>query len=1221
MTGFQVGDLIENRYRVLIVNETGGMGTLYRVSDEAQGSEIIALKTVRLNVPAAEAPRRIEYFQREFQTLTQLHHPNLVSVYDYGIMTEGKLYFTMEWVEGQDLEPDRHSLSPEATIPVMVQVCRALAYLHLRGVIHGDLKPANILLLSDVNDQRHRVKIVDFGLAGEVRSPRARARYYSPGYSAPEVREQRPVDLRSDLYSLGALWYALLVGEPPMFMFGADQLIQFALDEVLEAQEQIPAALGDVIARLLATLPENRYASADEVIEAVNEITGSGYKLETRETASSYALRTQFVNREAEMEMLQMMWEQTKAGAGKLILISGESGLGKTRLVEELEIQAELEGARVVWGQCVESGGSAYQPWREVLRVLMRYLEGAGLLHNEGLDINRVGPVLAGVLPELWERDYMADLKPPVQLAPQAAQQRLHSAIVQTLREAAVLRSTMIVMENAQWADEATLAMLSFMTHTVEQTGVLVCVTYRSDEIDVENPLVRIAGDQVLRIPMQTLSPECTTDLACSMLGREELPTLLMEQLQWTTGGNAFFVQELIRSLAAEGEVLRRTVEGWQVDQELLKSVQLPESIHQVVERRLTQLSLEAQQMLSWAAVMGIVCWEGGIAEIGGGARSQIRATLPELVDLKLLVVRDESAFAGEREYLFLNPTVWEVSYESIPQEERRGYHDQVAAWLMAHSAEEMDEHFGLIADHLEKAGRIEQAITYLTRAGEQAVTQFANTEAIRYLSRALALTPQDAMAERYDTLLIREKAYDLQGTREAQKQDLTTLDELALAVDDGQPASRRRMAVALRQANYAEAIGDFPATITAAQQAIQLAQAIQDVDGEARGYLQVGIALWQQGDYTAAQPPLEQALTLARMSGARKTEADSLYNLGAVPFFQGKYVECQVLQEQALLIYHEIGDRQGESNVLNNLGAIFKDLGDYGQAREYYEQGLRVVREIGERRVEGHVLGGLSMVHIACGNYAKSKIYVEQSQLIHLEIGDRTNECAALTTQSRLAYYLQDDEAARKYSQQALLIARQVGSRRWEGYALTCLGHALVSLSGRSRHPSTQETSEEPHQLLAGAADAYHQAMDIRRELGQPNLVIESLAGLARVLLAQDDLTQAQVYVEEILDHLESNTSLTSPMHALDGTSEPLLIYLTCYRVLQAVYDRGGATSSEQGTGDQYPRARAILQTAYHLLQEQAAKIDDEEIRRSFLENVAAHREIVDEWEQMSES
>ena len=175
----------------------------------------------------------------------------------------------------------------------------------------------------------------------------------------------------------------------------------------------------------------------------------------------------------------------------------------------------------------------------------------------------------------------------------------------------------------------------------------------------------------------------------------------------------------------------------------------------------------------------------------------------------------------------------------------------------------------------------------------------------------------------------------------------------------------------------------------------------------------------------------------------------------------------------------------------------------------------------------------------------------------------------------SSLVHYLGDHQATREYSQQALSIAWEIGSRRTQGYALTSLGHALAGLG-----------------QLAEAGEFYQQALTLRHELGQHHLAMEDWAGLARISIAQGNSTQAQAYVEEILSYLQD--------HTLDGTEEPFQIYLTCYHVLNAHHD---------------PRAQIVLKTAYHLLQEQAAKITSEEMRRSFLENVAAHREIVEEY------
>ncbi len=183
--------------------------------------------------------------------------------------------------------------------------------------------------------------------------------------------------------------------------------------------------------------------------------------------------------------------------------------------------------------------------------------------------------------------------------------------------------------------------------------------------------------------------------------------------------------------------------------------------------------------------------------------------------------------------------------------------------------------------------------------------------------------------------------------------------------------------------------------------------------------------------------------------------------------------------------------------------------------------------------------------------------------------------EATATTNLALLLHHLGDDEAARDYSQQALQIYRDLGDRAGQGYALTNLGHAFAGL-----------------RRLAEASEFYQQAITLRRELGQPSLVIESLAGLARVSLAQGRLAQALAQVEEILSYLEHNS--------VADAEEPFRIYLTCYRVLQANQDA---------------RAQAILKTAHTLLQETAAKIGDEAMRRLFLENVAVHREIVTEF------
>ncbi len=416
-----------------------------------------------------------------------------------------------------------------------------------------------------------------------------------------------------------------------------------------------------------------------------------------------------------------------------------------------------------------------------------------------------------------------------------------------------------------------------------------------------------------------------------------------------------------------------------------------------------------------------------------------------------------------------------------------------------------------------------------------------------------------------------------------------------------------------VEQARFLNRCARYEQAAQAAGSAVDGARADPAADIEAAARAQWGIALWNLGNYAAAHSQLERALDLARATRSRRVEAGALFNLGWVCWHLGDYGASGDYFRRALSIYREIGDRQGESAALRQIGVIAQVCHNYTEARTYYEQTLALCREIGERHCEaialsnlglactqqgdyaeagayyeralqiGRELGsrrteGVALINLGYaldqqGDYAGARIHYEQSLRIYREIGDRQSESLTLACLGLLAHHLGDDEMARERCLQALRIAREIGNRRVEGYVLTRLGHALAGL-GR----------------LAEAAEIYRQALTLQRELGQANLAMEPLAGLARVALAQGDVAQAQAHVAEVLAHLEA--------HTVDGADEPLRVYLTCYRVLSAAGD---------------PRAHEVLATAYHLLQERADRIGDEGLHRAFLENVAAHRQIVE--------
>ena len=411
----------------------------------------------------------------------------------------------------------------------------------------------------------------------------------------------------------------------------------------------------------------------------------------------------------------------------------------------------------------------------------------------------------------------------------------------------------------------------------------------------------------------------------------------------------------------------------------------------------------------------------------------------------------------------------------------------------------------------------------------------------------------------------------------------------LAFAPEDSET---RRVAgrLRLKQADFLLRRGPYPKLIQAAQAAIELAQTAQDAVSEAYGTFYWGAALWSQGEYEPARTQLERALSLLRAMGgdmtpegaqrAAKVEGRCLNLLAGVCWSQGRHAEAKTYLERMLPLFTRLGDQISKAAALGNLGILASDQGDYAEAKTRYEQALHIHQEVGHPQGQSTGFVNLGELCLSLGAYAESEAHLQQALDINREIGARQREALVLAYLGLLSHYLGEDETAQEYSQQALELAQEVGDRPRQGMAWMMLGHALLGL-GR----------------LEDAAEAYHNSVALRRELDQPNLAMESLAGLARVALAQGDPMQAQAHVEEILSHLETGAPSTGSGHALDGATAPFQIYLTCCRVLKA---------------NHAPRAQEILATACGLLQERAAKITDEEMRRSFLENVAAHREIV---------
>ncbi len=519
--------------------------------------------------------------------------------------------------------------------------------------------------------------------------------------------------------------------------------------------------------------------------------------------------------------------------------------------------------------------------------------------------------------------------------------------------------------------------------------------------------------------------------------------------------------------------------------------------------------------------------------------------------------------------YRFQHHLFQKYLYNSLDEVERAYLHEDVGTVLEALYGEQTDEVAVQLARHFLEAGVKDKAAHYLGRAGELAAERYANEEAVTHLGRALAMDPEMEPEERYRLLLAREEVYDRLGQRDAQRSDLDALEALVEGLE-----ARHQAEAANRRARYAIYTGDYAAAIAAAQVVVDRAQACEYTALQAEGHLQWRAALAYQNDHTSAQDQGNKGLALARAAGLRHMEAKALYGLSAVCHIRGDFSEEGDYLERALHLYREIGDRRGEVVTLSNLGYWCCEQGDHSRARTYFEDVLPLSQELGDRRVQVYALGGLGGFHYSVGAYRRARGWFEQALRLAREVQDHHVEGSMTGELGEVRLCEGSFAPARDCFDRALGIAREFNHIENEAFALD--GHGWL------------------HRVLAEprkAADYYDQSLRLFREMDAPQYAMRSLAGLADAALDQGDLAQAQAHVSEILAHLDEGGTLSV-------YSMPLRIYLSCYRALQAADD---------------PRASDLLEKANGMLMEQADRIGDEAMRRSFLENVAWNREIVE--------
>lgn len=1028
------------RYHLQTQLGTGNMGTVFRAHDRLTG-QAIALKRVQLDANDADELRL--GLAHEFRTLAGLRHPHIISVLDYGFDAVRWPFFTMELLsDARPLLDAARTLPRAQQLDLLLQALEALAYLHRRGVLHHDLKPENILVVEG------RVCLLDFGLAVLVNQHRSDDAFGTFQYLAPEVIDGQTYTEQADIYSLGVIAYELLLGHPPI---EATTVRAFLHELRTTPPDLIELAdtpgLAQVFSQLLAKTPAERPTSARAAIEALRQALGLPAQHTDAAIRESYLQAATFVGREQELAVLTTALDSASQGHGSAWLIGGESGVGKSRLLDELRTQALVAGFQVVRGQALSESGAPAQLWREIL---------AWLAVTTPLS-NLAASVLKPFVPQIAELVGRPVADAPV-LASNASQDRFCAVVLDSVRQATAQQPLVLIFEDLHWAEPLSRAILTCVMRALAPLRLVVLATYRNDE----QPSLPSELPEAHTLTLAHLGTDQVAQLTSAIVGVPAAQLSRFSQLMYEqTEGNALYVVEILRSLAAKAGLFS------QVHQVTLPEHLLVGGMQAVIQRRLQRIAPHDYPWLEVAALAG------------------------RELDLALLYHLDNTFDwpgwlnrCAEEAVLEPQGTGWRFAHDQLRQGAVLGMararaqtlHAHIAVGLEQIYADNLTPHLGHLVYHYMQTEQVDKQRWYLAEAAHAAEVAYDSADAVRYYDQLLPLLTAEAQSAVY---LKRGAVLELLGQWDAAESDYLTA--LMLTREDGAAQAHAQLALG----KLCESRGDYDPALAWLAQARANWAAQHNPLGVSQALIQMGTIFKHKGEYPDAQRHLEEGLTLVRAQHNQAGEAAALSALGSVAYAQGNYTVAQALVEASLALQRKLGNKLGISGLLNNLGSITSGQGDYTTARALYEESLALHREMGHKHGIVQSIFFMATVTLLQGNYAVSQALHAEGLVLARELGDKQGTAWALCSMGSLALQQGDYTMAQARFEESLTLARKLGDKWRITIVLFNLGEGALA----------------QHNLV-DAYRAYAESLILAQEIGFKQGLVYNFIGLAAIKL-----------------------------------------------------------------------------------------------------------------------
>lgn len=742
-----------NRYQILRELGRGGMGVVYLARDPILERDI-AIKVIP---PEFLTPEAIERFKREARVVAKMDHPAIVGIHDIG-EHDGSLFLIMPFVKGTNLRAflREGSLSLGDVIDIGIQTAEALDYSHSLGVVHRDVKPENIMV-SRSGSEGIRVRVMDFGLAmapKENRLTRTGAVVGTVTYLSPEQVAGRDIDARSDIYSLGTVLYECILGTLPFSGEVQSVLYRIAHEapESLrsrgaEIQEELESIILQCLEKDPAKRPQVARQVADALVRHRSKLRDSDRMLKLSmvhrpSTLVQRPAKSAFVGREKEFVQLQRRLNAALQGECQFAVVGGEAGIGKSRLLEELEALAEARKVRVLHGRFVEQDQSfPYQGFCDAIQEFFRKKTGSG----PSLDFSDLAADLVSLFPMLRQiqeigSSLSSDAKGSSgEIRKMDDRTHIYELLAGVLIRISEGKPLLLLLEDLHSADVSVDA-LQYIVRRLGPTPTLIVGTYRTTEVAKRHPILRMLDGfhDDRRFETIRLEPFLLSEHRAfleSIIGTSDLETRFVEKIYEATEGNPYFTKELVRSLMDSGKIAKSETGAWSLSGETdLVSEALPATIQQTVEKRIERLAENVREALSLAAVLGKT-FEFHDLEVLGEGSADIDDAVERLLQAGFI---EEERGSSSDQLRFSSGVVRDVLYAALSRRKRKVLHRKYAEYLENKNAGQLDRVYPQLVHHYANADAPAKAIEFGLKLAQKSLEAFSGEDAVRTLKTVL---------------------------------------------------------------------------------------------------------------------------------------------------------------------------------------------------------------------------------------------------------------------------------------------------------------------------------------------------------------------------------------------------------------------------------------------------------------------------------------------------